>query len=406
MSLCAKFIYKSFLLAKYILIITVVSNSMLYAQNLIINSGLENIKPFKRKINITNIIDGDNIEINDTAPFFSSLPIEKRILCPITSYGWQDENYGLQATNIFYSSNKKYPKDGYCFGLLKFYQYKNKTINVQNLKGKLKESLEKNDTYTLEFYYKYFSGNIKNISLFILLSKDDIDYNNYQLLSDTSKIITQEINLPFDTSNYNKIEYRFIAKGEERFIYFGFFDNKSNRKLKKTKQFGYYKNIENALNSSIAIDNISLEPKYQKQIATSHNNEIVTEIENTNTPELRNFYSIPSIITFPSDILFAKNEYTLTNMAKEELNNFVIELNNKTVRKLIVKGFTDDDGSEKYNQQLSERRANEVAKFLKSMLENTEIIAQGFGEKNPVFKNNTEENKSKNRRVEIEIYGN
>ncbi len=160
------------------------------------------------------------------------------------------------------------------------------------------------------------------------------------------------------------------------------------------------------MNSSIAIDNISLEPKYQKQIATSHNNEIVTEIENTNTPELRNFYSIPSIITFPSDILFAKNEYTLTNMAKEELNNFVIELNNKTVKKLIVKGFTDDDGSEKYNQQLSERRANEVAKFLKSMLENTEILAQGFGEENPLFKNNTEENKSKNRRVEIEIYGN
>lgn len=406
MSLYAKFIYISFLLAKYVLIIPVVSNTMLYAQNLIINSGFEDIKPFKRKINITNIIDGDNIEINDTAPFFSSLPVEKRILCPITSYGWQDENYGLQATNIFYSSNKKFPEDGYCFGLVKFYQYKNKTINIQNLKGTLKESLEKNDEYIFEFYYKYFSGNIKNISLFILLSKDDIDYNNYQLLSDTSKIITQEINLPFDTSNYNKIEFRFIAKGEERFIYAGFFDNKSNHKLKKTSQFGYYKNIENALNSSIAIDNISLEPKYQKQIDTSHKNVIVTEIENSNFPELRVDKSFPSLITLPSDILFAKNEFTLTNMAKEELNNFVIELKNKTVKKLIVKGFTDDDGNEKYNQLLSERRANEVANFLKSKLENTEIQAQGFGEKNPVVNNDTKENKSKNRRVEIEIYSN
>lgn len=69
-----------------------------------------------------------------------------------------------------------------------------------------------------------------------------------------------------------------------------------------------------------------------------------------------------------------------------------------------VTGHTDSDGSESYNQALSERRARSVAQEIvsKGILPERLLIA-GYGEMRPIASNSTAAGKQANRRVEIQI---
>lgn len=71
---------------------------------------------------------------------------------------------------------------------------------------------------------------------------------------------------------------------------------------------------------------------------------------------------------------------------------------------LEIQGHTDDKGSDEFNMKLSQSRANEVKKYLvsKGILAET-ITATGFGESKPLVPNDSDENRSKNRRVEFKI---
>lgn len=66
-----------------------------------------------------------------------------------------------------------------------------------------------------------------------------------------------------------------------------------------------------------------------------------------------------------------------------------------------IEGHTDSDGSDEYNIDLSQRRAQAVALLLVNefTVASTRVTAVGYGEQRPLFTNNTEGNKAKNRRV-------
>lgn len=71
---------------------------------------------------------------------------------------------------------------------------------------------------------------------------------------------------------------------------------------------------------------------------------------------------------------------------------------------LVVKGFTDDWGSVEYNRQLSYNRAMSVrAYFTETYSDSVPVWALGMGEADPKFPNTTDENRQKNRRVELLI---
>ena len=69
-----------------------------------------------------------------------------------------------------------------------------------------------------------------------------------------------------------------------------------------------------------------------------------------------------------------------------------------------VLGHTDSDGTDAYNQALSERRASSVASYLVSRgVQSARIATRGYGETQPIASNATAEGKAANRRVEIKI---
>ncbi len=72
--------------------------------------------------------------------------------------------------------------------------------------------------------------------------------------------------------------------------------------------------------------------------------------------------------------------------------------------KVRIDGHTDSDGAAAYNQDLSQRRAKAVRDyFVAEGLDASRFEVKGFGETKPVAKNDSRENKRKNRRVELTI---
>jgi OmpA-OmpF porin, OOP family len=96
-------------------------------------------------------------------------------------------------------------------------------------------------------------------------------------------------------------------------------------------------------------------------------------------------------------INFEVNGSALTEAGKRALDQVIKCL---TANKYEVAGHTDSDGSDEYNQKLSERRAGSVVAYLKSKAVPAEkMVAAGYGEKKPIADNNSDENKAKNRRI-------
>lgn len=70
--------------------------------------------------------------------------------------------------------------------------------------------------------------------------------------------------------------------------------------------------------------------------------------------------------------------------------------------KLEVSGHTDSDGDDAYNKDLSQRRAEQVRKYLGDKGVKVEsLTAKGYGEEKPIATNETSEGKAMNRRVEL-----
>ncbi len=73
---------------------------------------------------------------------------------------------------------------------------------------------------------------------------------------------------------------------------------------------------------------------------------------------------------------------------------------------LDVQGHTSSEGTDSYNQRLSQKRSQSVANYLKHKGVSNKLTAHGYGESRPIADNNTEEGRSHNRRVELIWLGN
>jgi len=112
-------------------------------------------------------------------------------------------------------------------------------------------------------------------------------------------------------------------------------------------------------------------------------------------------------ITFDSGILFAVNSSDLQPAAKTNIESLAKVLAKYPDTNILIEGDTDNTGSDAYNKKLSERRAQAVADYQKSLgIAATRISTVGLGESNPVASNDTEDGRAQNRRVEVAIFAN
>ena len=111
------------------------------------------------------------------------------------------------------------------------------------------------------------------------------------------------------------------------------------------------------------------------------------------------------IVSMP-DVLFDFNKYTLKSEARERLAKISGIVEAYPGLKLQVEGHTDSIGSDEYNVQLSEKRADSVRAYLVSNgVRPDSVSAQGFGKADPVADNSTASGRKLNRRVDMVVSG-
>lgn len=110
------------------------------------------------------------------------------------------------------------------------------------------------------------------------------------------------------------------------------------------------------------------------------------------------------VLHMPSNITFATDSSNIASDFYPVLDSVALVINEYKKTYVDVIGHTDSTGSDDYNQQLSEARANSVAHYLKSrQVLPQRILTKGMGETAPIASNSTAEGRAENRRVEIRL---
>jgi outer membrane protein OmpA-like peptidoglycan-associated protein len=106
------------------------------------------------------------------------------------------------------------------------------------------------------------------------------------------------------------------------------------------------------------------------------------------------------------DVLFDTGKSELNSGASRKLDQLAQFLSEHKDRRVQIDGFTDSVGSDSYNRELSQRRANAVKNALLTRgIDSTRINTEGYGKAFPVANNAESSGRQLNRRVEVVIGG-
>jgi len=110
-------------------------------------------------------------------------------------------------------------------------------------------------------------------------------------------------------------------------------------------------------------------------------------------------------VTFASGILFPFNSTEILPDGKSNLQQLANSLEKYPNSDILVVGHTDSVGTDAYNLDLSQRRAQAASAYLQSLgVPVDRLHAVGKGESEPLQPNDTDAGRAQNRRVEIAIY--
>jgi len=104
------------------------------------------------------------------------------------------------------------------------------------------------------------------------------------------------------------------------------------------------------------------------------------------------------------DVLFETGKAELRPGALRNLYPLVTFLQKYPERRVVIEGYTDSVGSDAYNLDLSQRRAEAVRDLLlRNGVNTAQLTTHGYGKASPVASNDTVEGRQQNRRVELII---
>lgn len=270
-----------------------------------------------------------------------------------------------------------------------------------------------------EFYFPIEA----NISLY------DSDFNFIETIEinrgeETEIALGKELNVIFNSENYFTDTLNLPFDEEVIFEFFDF-DIELTRKLKDVS-LSFSDESGNNLGLEITVYNVTRNEKTKRkvkdgkvklklrdgevyEISTSaegysyYSAELDLSEEEVNevSATLRSVENISLVL---DNITFAYNSYELNADSYEELDKLVNYLKENEKYKVEISAHTDNAGANKYNLKLSNLRANSVLQYLQDhAISKARLVAIGYGESQPRFPNDTEENMAKNRRVEFKV---
>lgn len=190
-----------------------------------------------------------------------------------------------------------------------------------------------------------------------------------------------------DTNNlymWKKMSQVFTAKGGERYLYIGNFNNndESNYGVVLGDKTDINKTAENAY---YLIDNVSTKPYIDQRIKKKKLPDVGESFQLTN-------------------IYFNLDSYELLSSTKRILDRMKQIFVDYDGLSIEIQGHTDDYGSNEYNSRLSSYRARAIYNYLLDIgCPKQKMKYKGYGETKPLVPNTTEKNREINRRVEFKI---
>lgn len=258
--------------------------------------------------------------------------------------------------------------------------------------------LEKGEKYRVEFYYS-LAENSGLISKSIGCAfSDEFAYmevetplgTGHSPIFDLNYILVEKDLIKLsDTENWLLFQKEYIASGGETYLYIAGVPVKGGPCIKR-------KNAPPATVNPYAdyayyyIDEVSL-------VKQNEDGSYPTVIPELAVKEETKDYSF-------SNIYFATNSHALNDTSKTSLNKLAEVLQENPAWSITIQGHADAVGNEKENLALSENRAKEVKEYLLSQgIEGERIKIEAKGSSIPLSPNTSEEEKAKNRRVEISL---
>lgn len=262
-------------------------------------------------------------------------------------------------------------------GLILLADYSN---GVEYLQIRLKDSLEKGKEYCFSYQIRLHPRSAIGINkIGAHFSRKKISSPNWEAFYLKPKVYNQEVIK--NKQEWVEISDEFQAKGGETYMTFGNFFQKHYLKEEftrgqKTISYSYY-----------YLDEFQLFSKGKSC--------------DVNFRELEYPMETPAIQSI--SIYFDVDSFNLDSTELNRLIEFVAQLPERIIKPIEINGFTDNDASNNYNLILSEKRTSTVREILLNYgFQNT--IVNWYGEEKPINKNSSNEEKLKNRRVDIIAY--
>ena len=266
----------------------------------------------------------------------------------------------------------------------------------------MKEPLEAGVRYIAECWLqRAVKSNEASNNIGLLLSDTPVSTRDNLPLYITPTVNEEKV---VKKSGWHKVSGVFEAKGGERYLLIGNFygdDVTQHERMPSGERGGYY--YVDDVNVRVAPPGMALSPKPRESVPPPPRQVPAPHASSTDV----DIHAIePAVGTRVrlDNVHFDFDRSTLIPGYEKELDKLVDLMTDYPFLRVEIEGHTDDQGSDAYNDKLSDARAQAVAEYLlKKKLETGRITWKGYGERQPLVPNDSEENRALNRRVEFRV---
>ena len=249
----------------------------------------------------------------------------------------------------------------------------------------LAEPTVANQDYVVEFWYNHLPRSLQINNLGACFTKKMYNSRTEEAINLIPQVQAEDI-LTATNGSWQKFSMRFKATEEFEYLILGNFLSDQTTLFKANKKaddlnFAYY-----------YIDDV-LVKKIPPILPIPVKDDDLTKIkiEKGKVIQLKNIY-------------FQSDNFELQPRSFVELQKLLFIMRENPSMTIEIRGHTDNEGSQEYNEKLSQDRAQSVANFLTyNGIDKKRVRVKGYGETQPLTENNNDEGKQINRRVEFAI---
>jgi outer membrane protein OmpA-like peptidoglycan-associated protein len=155
--------------------------------------------------------------------------------------------------------------------------------------------------------------------------------------------------------------------------------------------------VQQAQESAEQARNVAQTALAQMSQAQQETQRLAAQLENVQASQTER-----GIVLTLNDVLFDTGRAELKSGSQRSLEQIAAFLNEHRERNVQIEGFTDNQGPDDYNIELSQKRADAVAMaIIRRGIDAQRVRAMGYGEEFPVASNDNSGSRQLNRRVEI-----